>query len=77
MSEAGLVGHMAVFALVGFFLTRAAIQYDPSEPEGLDEAVRALAETSVGTTALVVLAAGMVAYAGFSLVEARWRELAE
>ncbi len=74
-SEAGLVGHMAVFGLVGFFLTRAAIEYDPDEPESLDQAVRALADTSFGTTALVVLAAGMVAYAAFSFVEARWRIL--
>ncbi len=77
VSEAGLVGHMAVFGLVGFFLTRAAIQYDPDEPEGLDQAVRALADTAYGTTALLVLAAGMVAYAGFSFVEARWRVLVE
>lgn len=77
VSEAGLVGHMAVFGLVGFFLTRSAVQYDPAEPEGLDQAVRALADTSVGTAALSVLAAGMVCYAGFSFVEARWRVLVE
>ncbi|MDE0801770.1 MAG: DUF1206 domain-containing protein [Acidimicrobiales bacterium] len=75
VSEAGLVGHMAIFGLVGFFLTRAAVEYDPDEPESLDQAVRALAETSYGTSALMVLAAGMVAYAAFSFVEARWRVL--
>ena len=74
-SEAGLLGHMAVFGLVGFFLTRAAIEYDPDEPESLDQAVRALAETSFGTSALLALAVGMVAYAAFSFVEARWRVL--
>ncbi len=77
VSEAGLVGHMAVFGLVGFFLTRAAIQFDPDEPEGLDQAVRALSDSSYGTVALVVLAAGMIAYAAFSFVEARWRVLVE
>lgn len=75
VSEVGLVGHMAVFGLVGFFLTRAAIQFDPDEPESLDQAVRALADTSFGTTALLALAGGMVAYAAFSFVEARWRIL--
>ena len=74
-SEAGLVGHMAVFGLVGLLVTRAAIEYDPDEPDSLDQAVRALADTSFGTTALVVLAVGMVAYAAFSFVEARWRIL--
>ncbi|WP_436794341.1 DUF1206 domain-containing protein [Actinospongicola halichondriae] len=77
VSEMGLVGHMAVFGLIGFFLTRAAIEYDPDEPESLDQAVRALADTSFGTTALLALAAGMVAYAAFSFVEARWRVLVE
>lgn len=76
-SEMGLVGHMAVFGLIGFFLTRAAIEYDPDEPESLDQAVRALADTSFGTSALVALAVGMVSYAAFSFVEARWRVLVE
>lgn len=75
VSEAGLCGHMAVFGLIGFFLTRAAVEYDPDEPESLDQAVRAIADTSFGTSALIVLAVGMVAYAGFSFVEARWRVL--
>jgi hypothetical protein len=77
VSEAGLIGHMAVFGLIGFFLTRAAIQFDPDEPESLDQAVRALAETTYGTSALLALAAGMVAYAAFSFVEARWRILVQ
>ncbi len=75
VSEAGLVGHMAVFALVGFFLTKSAVVFDPNEPEGLDQAVRSVADASYGTALLVVLALGMVAYAGFSFVEARWRVL--
>ncbi len=77
VSEMGLVGHMAVFGLIGFFLTRAAIEFDPDEPESLDQAVRALADTSFGTSALLVLAVGMVSYAAFSFVEARWRVLVE
>ena len=77
VSWAGLAGHMLVFGLIGFFLTKAAIEYDPNEPEGLDAAVRALADATYGTIALVVLAAGMFAYAGFSFVEARWRVLVD
>lgn len=75
VSEVGLVGHMAIFGLIGFFLTRAAVEFDPDEPESLDQAVRALADTAYGTSALLALAAGMVAYAAFSFVEARWRVL--
>ena len=77
VSWAGLLGHMLVFALVGFFLVKAAVEYDPNEPESLDEAVRALADASYGTIALVLLASAMAAYAAFSFVEARWRVLAE
>lgn len=75
VSSAGLLGHMLVFALVGFFLTRAAVEYDPDEPEGLDQAVKAVADASWGTSVLAVLAVGMLAYAAFSFIEARWRRL--
>ena len=75
VATAGLLGHMLVFALIGYFLTRAAIQHDPSEPESLDQAVRALSQTSWGPAVLLTLAAGMVAYAAFSFIEARWRRL--
>ncbi len=62
---------------MGFFLVKSAVEYDPNEPEGLDGAVRSVAEAAWGTWALTVLAAGMLAYAAFSFVEARWRMLAE
>ncbi len=77
VSSTGLIGHMVVFALIGFFLTKAAIEVDSSEPESLDEAVRALAEAPGGTVYLLIVAFGMLAYAGFSFVEARWREILE
>ena len=64
-----------VFALTGFFLTKAAIEFDSSEPESLDEAVRALADTPGGTLSLLIVAFGMLAYAGLSFIEARWREI--
>lgn len=77
VSSTGLIGHMVVFALTGFFLVKAALEFDSSEPESLDEAVRALAETPGGTIYLLMVAFGMLAYAGFSFVEARWREIIE
>ncbi len=77
VSEAGLIGHMAVFALTGFFLIKAAIEFDSSEPEGLDESIRALADAPGGTIYLLLMAVAMLAYAGFSFIEARWREVLE
>ena len=50
----GVFGHVAravVFALVGYGLIKAAIDYDPSKAVGLDGALRQLAEPSYGPIA--------------------------
>ena len=75
VSATGLIGHMMVLVLVASFLLKAAWEHDPNEPEGIDEAVKALADEPYGTTLLIALAAGMAAYAGFSFIEARWRQI--
>ncbi|MGF1595541.1 MAG: DUF1206 domain-containing protein [Acidimicrobiales bacterium] len=77
VAAVGLAGHMAVFALVGFFITKAAVEYDPNEPQSLDQAVRELVDAPAGTWILALVAVGMVAYAGFSFIEARYRRVVE
>lgn len=77
-SALGLVGHNArgvVFLLAGFFLVRAAWQYDPKEAVGLDGALAKLAHQSYGHLLLGVTAAGLLAYALFCLVQARYRKV--
>ena len=77
-SRAGLVGHCArfvVFALIGVFLVRAAIQYDPHEAVGIDGALQKLAQASYGPWLLGVTAAGLIAYAVYCLVDARLRDV--
>jgi hypothetical protein len=74
----GVVGHLArglVFALIGFFLVKAAYEYDPKEAIGLDGALRKVVEASYGPFLLTVVAAGLMAYALFCLVQARYREV--
>ena len=74
----GMAGHNArgiVFLLAGFFLVRAAWQYDPKEAIGLDGALAKLAHQSYGHVLLGMTAAGLLAYALFCLVQARYREL--
>ena len=74
----GVLGHIArgvVFLLAGFFLVRAAWEYDPKEAIGLDGALAKLAHQPYGHVLLGVTAAGVLAYGLFSLVEARYREV--
>ena len=74
-----VVGHLArgvVFGLIGIFLTRAAIEYDPKNAIGLDGALHRLADASYGSYLLGVTAAGLVCYGLYCLVDARYRDVA-
>jgi Domain of Unknown Function (DUF1206) len=74
----GVFGHAArgvVFGLIGLFLLKAAIEYDPKEAIGLDGALRKLAQQTYGEWLLGLTAAGLVAYALFCIVQARYREV--
>lgn len=76
----GVVGHCArglVLALVGVFLVRAGVGYDANEAVGIDGALHRLARQPHGTVALVAVALGFLAYAAYSVVEARWRRVLE
>lgn len=74
----GVLGHNArgvVFVLAGFFLARAAWEYDPKEAIGIDGALAKLAHQSYGHVLLGLAAGGLLAYGLFCLVQARYREL--
>jgi hypothetical protein len=74
----GVVGHLArgvVFALVGVFLAKAAIEYDPNEAVGIDGALVKLVQHDQGPLLLGLVAAGLIAYALYCLVEARYRKI--
>jgi hypothetical protein len=76
--RAGVAGHVArgvVFVMVGFFLTKAAIEYDPDEAVGIDGALAKLADRAYGTWMLAAVALGLLAYAIFCLVQARYRRV--
>lgn len=76
--RAGVTGHLArgvVFSLVGIFVTKAAIQYDPKDAIGLDGALQKLANASYGPYLLGLTAAGLLCYAVFCLVDARYRDV--
>lgn len=74
----GVVGHLAravIFLLVGYGLIRAAIDYNAQKAVGLDGALRNLARASYGPVLLAVVAAGLVAFAAYSLADARYRRV--
>jgi hypothetical protein len=74
----GVVGHVArgvVFALIGYGLIKAAVDYDPQKAVGLDGALRQLAHASYGPVLLGVVAAGLVCFAAYSLADARYRKV--
>jgi len=72
---AGYVSRGVVFALVGGALLNAAVDYDASKAQGLDDALRSLAGHPYGTTLLLFTALGLLAFGLFSFAEARYRRL--
>jgi hypothetical protein len=76
--RAGVAGHLArgvVFGLIGTFVTKAAMDYDPNDAIGLDGALQKLANASYGPWLLGLTAAGLLCYALFCLVDARYRDV--
>jgi hypothetical protein len=74
----GTIGHLArgvVFALVGIFLIKAAIDYNPHAAVGLDGALAKIVQRPYGPYALGFVAAGLVAFALYSLSDARYRKI--
>jgi len=77
-SRAGLIGHLArgvVFGLVGIFLLKAALEFDPDEAIGLDGALQTLANAPHGPWVLALTALGLLAYGLYCLVDARYRDV--
>ena len=76
--RAGVVGHLAravVFTLIGVFVIRAALQYDPKEAIGLDGALQKLAAAAYGPYLLGLTAAGLIAYALYCFADACFRDV--
>jgi hypothetical protein len=74
----GRIGFLArglVFGLIGFFLVRAAYQYDAKEAVGLDGALAKVLRQDYGDTLLAFVAAGLLAFGLYCFVEARYRDV--
>lgn len=74
----GMVGHLAraaVFSLIGIFVIKAAVDYNPREAIGIDGALQKLAHASYGPYLLGLTAAGLICYALYCFVDARYRDV--
>lgn len=75
---AGVAGHLArmvVFALIGYFLVKAALDFDPDKAVALDGALAKLGNASYGPVLLGVVAAGLLAFAVYAALDARYRRI--
>jgi hypothetical protein len=69
----GLMARGLVFGLIGWFFINAAVKHSPREAGGFREAWYALRQQPHGDVLVGVVAAGFIAYAFFSAVEAVYR----
>lgn len=72
----GCVGTTArglVFALTGWFVVKAAHDYDPKKARGLDGALRQLSDSPHGRLWVGLVAAGLIAFGLYGYCEAIWR----
>lgn len=74
-ATAGLLGRSLVFVLAGAFLIRAAVAHEPDSGVGLDGALSQVAQAPYGTYVLVLVAAGMFAYAAWCGLRARYEDI--
>jgi uncharacterized protein DUF1206 len=74
----GVVGHVAravTFILIGYGLVKAALDYSPKSAVGLDGALQKLAHASAGPLLLGIVALGFVAFALYSIADARYHRV--
>jgi hypothetical protein len=74
----GRIGYIArgiVYALVGVFLAKAAITFDPNQAKGIDQSLKSLAQLTYGPVLLGLVAAGLVLFGAYSFAEARYRRM--
>jgi hypothetical protein len=74
----GIAARALVFVPIGALLVVAAVQSDPAHAKGLDAELALLARQSWwGPGVLVLVAAGLLVFASYTLVEARYRRVAQ
>jgi hypothetical protein len=71
----GLCARGVVFAVIGWFVIKAAIEFDPQKAVGLGGALAKLTQAPYGGAVLGVTAAGLLVFGAFCLAQARYRDV--
>lgn len=72
---AGIAARALVFLPLGGFLIASGVRGDPAQAKGLDGELLDLARQWWGAPVLALVALGLVVFASYSLVEARYRNV--
>jgi hypothetical protein len=75
LGRIGLIARALVFLLVGYFLLKAAVDFNPRDAVGLDGVLARVHREPFGPWLLGIVAAGLLVFAAYSLFEARYRRL--
>ncbi|KZY29824.1 hypothetical protein A3731_05545 [Roseovarius sp. HI0049] len=72
-AKVGLVAHGVAVALIGGFLIYAAVTASPEQAGGLGKAFDTVRQVAFGRILLILLTAGLIAFAVFCFIEAVYR----
>ena len=75
LGAAGEIGRGLGIGLIGYFLLRSAITYDPNQATGLDGALRTLVTKTGGLVVVLIVGIGFVAYGLFCITTFTHRRL--
>lgn len=73
LGQVGYTALGAVYGGAGVLVVVAAVRADPARATGLDVALKTLATQPYGAVLLLLVAAGLAAFAAFCLLDARFR----
>lgn len=75
LGQIGITARGIVFALIGIFVLRAALTFNPAEAVGFDGALDKLLQQPYGHLWLGLVAIGLVIFGIFSALCARWERI--
>jgi Domain of Unknown Function (DUF1206) len=72
LGRIGFLSLTAVFAIIGWFLVKAAVEFDPHDAVSIGGALARLSRVTYGKFLLGIVATGVFAYGIFGFVQARY-----